>query len=52
MLKDLYIGTAIIFLALALMVYLIVWSRRTIEYIRKKKLSSAREITKSFHEKR
>jgi hypothetical protein len=52
MFKDLYIGTAIIFLALAFLVYLIFWSRRTIEYIRKKKISSAREITKSLHERR
>ena len=52
MFKDLHIGTAIMILALALMVYLIAWSRRTIEFIRKKKLSSAREITKSLHEKR
>ncbi|MGD9345074.1 MAG: hypothetical protein PVH84_04380 [Candidatus Aminicenantes bacterium] len=52
MIKDIYIGTAVIFLALAFMVYLIVWSRSTIEYIRKKKISSAREITKSLHERR
>jgi hypothetical protein len=52
MFKDIYIGTAIIILALALMIYLIAWSRRTIEYIRKKKLSSAREIIKNLHEKK
>ena len=52
MFNDLYIGTAIIFLALAFLVYLIFWSRRTIDYIRKKKISSAREITKSLHERR
>ncbi len=52
MFKDLLIGTAIIILALALMIYLIAWSRRTIEYIRKKKLSSAREIIKGLHERR
>jgi hypothetical protein len=51
MFKDIYIGTAIIILALALMVYLIVWSRRTIEFIRKKRLSSAREIIQNLHEK-
>lgn len=50
--KDLLIGTVIIIFALALLVYLIVRSRRTIEHIRKKKLSSAREITKSLHERR
>ena len=50
--KDLLIGTIIIILALALMIYLIFWSRKTIEHIRKKKLSSAREIIKSLHEKR
>jgi hypothetical protein len=50
--KDLLIGTVIIILALALMIYLIDWSRKTIEHIRKKKLSSAREIIKSLHEKR
>jgi uncharacterized membrane protein YidH (DUF202 family) len=52
MFKDLFIGTVIIILALALIVYLIARSRNTIEHIRKKKLSSAREITKSLHEKR
>jgi len=52
MFKDLIIGTVIIILALILMVYLIFRSRSTIEHIRKKKLSSAREITKSLHEKR
>ena len=52
MFKDLFIGTVIIILALALMIYLIAWSRRTIEHIRKKKLSSAREINKSLHERR
>jgi len=52
MFKDLFIGTVIIIIALVLMVYLIAWSRSTIEYIRKKKLSSAREITKSLHERR
>jgi hypothetical protein len=50
--KDLLIGTVIIILALALMIYLIDWSRKTIEHIRKKNLSSAREIIKSLHEKR
>jgi hypothetical protein len=52
MFKDLLIGTVIIILALALILYLIAWSQRTIEYIRKKKLSSAREITKGLHERR
>jgi hypothetical protein len=52
MFKDHLIGTVIIILALALILYLIAWSRRTIEYIRKKKLSSAREITKDLHERR
>jgi hypothetical protein len=52
MFKDLFIGTVIIIFALALIVYLIVWSRSTIEYIRKKKISSAREITKNLHERR
>ena len=52
MFKDLYIGIVIKILALGLIVYLIVWSRRTIEFIRKKKLSSAREITQKLHEKR
>lgn len=52
MFNNLFFGTVIIILALALIIYIIGWSRRTIEYIRKKKLSSAREITKSLHERR
>jgi hypothetical protein len=52
MIKDIHIGTSIMILALGFMVYLIARSRRTIEHIRKKKLSSAREIIKSIHEKR
>jgi hypothetical protein len=34
------------------MIYLIFWSRKTINFIRKKNLKSAREIDKSLHEKR
>lgn len=52
MFNNLFFGTVIMILALALIIYVIAWSRKTIEYIRKKKLSSAREITKSLHERR
>lgn len=50
--KNLILGTIIMALALGLIIYLIGWCRKTIEHIRKKKLSSAREIIKSFHEQR
>jgi hypothetical protein len=52
MFNNLFFGTVIMIFSLALIIYVIAWSRRTIEYIRKKKLSSAREITKSLHERR
>jgi hypothetical protein len=45
-------GTILLFLALGIIFYLVLRSRKTIEYIHRKKLSSAREITKQIHEKR
>jgi len=52
MYKGLIIGTGIMALALGFMLYIIFWSRKTIDHIRKKNLKSAREIDKSLHERR
>jgi len=51
MFKDIIIGSALIFVSLGLMIYILLWSRRTIELIHKKKLKSAREILKNIHER-
>ena len=42
--KDLIFGMAIIFCSLAFILFIVLWSRKTIERIREKKLQSAREI--------
>jgi hypothetical protein len=42
--KDILIGSVLIFLSLGFILYIVLWSRRTIERIKKKKLQSAREI--------
>lgn len=44
MTKDLIIGSMIILLSLVFILYIVLWSRKTIERIRAKKLKSAREI--------
>ena len=48
--KDIIIGVAIIILGLSFLIYLVWWSKRTIELIAKKRLASAREITKELTE--
>jgi len=52
MLKDAFLGCLIMVLAITFMIYLIFWSRKTIELIHKKKLKSAREIMKNMNEKK
>jgi len=51
MYKGLLIGSGIIALALGFMLYIIFWSRKTINFIYKKNLKTAREINKSLHER-
>ena len=42
--KDILIGGILIFVSLGFILYIVLWSRKTIERIKKKKLQSAREI--------
>lgn len=49
MFTDSFIGGGLILLAAVFMVYLVFWSRRTIELIHREKLKSAREILKKIH---
>jgi len=44
MTRDAIIGCLLIFFALGFILYIVLWSRKTIERIKKKKLQSAREI--------
>jgi multisubunit Na+/H+ antiporter MnhC subunit len=46
--NDVIIGIVIIFAALAFMTYLVLRSRKTIEFVHRKKLNSAREIIQSI----
>jgi hypothetical protein len=50
--KDIIIGTALIFLSLGCIFYITYWSRKTINFIHKKKLKSAREILTKLDERR
>ncbi len=50
--SDVIIGSMIVFGALGLITYLVFRSVRTIDLIHKKKLNSAREITKKINETR
>jgi hypothetical protein len=50
--KDAIIGALITFLALGFMTYIVLWSRRIIERIYRKKLGSAREILKDLNERK
>lgn len=50
--RDIIIGAVITFFALGFMAYIVIWSRRTIERIHKKKLGSAREILRDMDEGR
>jgi len=42
--KDLILGMTFIFGSLAFILFIVLWGRKTIERIRKKKQQSAREI--------
>ena len=46
---EVLIGFAVVAGALGLIVYLVVWSRRTIERIARKRLRSAREILRDIN---
>ncbi len=48
--RDVILGVLITFFALGFMTYIVLWSRRIIERIHRKKLSSAREIIKDLNE--
>ena len=52
MLTDSFIGGILMLITAGFMIYLVFWSRRTIELIRREKLKSAREILKRIHEKK
>ena len=47
--REVLIGFAVVAGALGLIVYLVVWSRRTIERIARKRLGSAREILRDIN---
>ncbi|MBT4484600.1 MAG: hypothetical protein HOC71_13095 [Candidatus Latescibacteria bacterium] len=49
---DLIVGSIIIVFALGFIMYLTLWSRKTIELIAEKKLHSIREILEKLHERR
>ena len=46
---EVMLGGIVIFMALGFMTYLVVRSLRTIRMIRRKKMSSARDILKEMH---
>ena len=49
--KDLIIGGVLIFASLGFILYIVLWSRRTIERIKMKNLHSAREIIQDIDER-
>jgi uncharacterized Rossmann fold enzyme len=50
--KNVIIGSIVVIVSLGFMIYIVFWSRKTIENIRRKKLRSAREIIKRMNERR
>jgi len=52
MYKDLIIGSIVVILSLGFITYIVLWSRKRIELIRKKKLRSAREIINEMNGRR
>lgn len=48
---DSLIGAIIVFVSLGILVGLVVWSRRTINFIADKRLSTAREIKDKISQK-
>jgi len=52
MYKDIIIGSIVVIVSLGFITYIVFWSRKTIENIRRKKLHSAREIIKEMNERR
>ena len=49
---DALLGLIFLFLALAVLIYFFLWTRRIIRYIEEHKLKSAREILKKLNERR
>ncbi len=49
---DALLGVVFLFLSLAILVSVALWSRRIIKFIHKKDLRTAREILKAWHEKK
>ncbi|MBN1272619.1 MAG: hypothetical protein JXB26_10160 [Candidatus Aminicenantes bacterium] len=47
---DFFLGIAIVFLSLFFITYITIWSRNTIERIKKKNLHSARSILKDLND--
>lgn len=50
--KNLIFGTILIAISLGLIIYLIQWSRKTIEFIHENKCCTPRRIIKELNEKR
>jgi len=52
MYKDVIIGSIVVIVSLGFITYIVFWSRKSIEKIKRKKLHSAREIIKGMNERR
>lgn len=52
MYKDVIVGSIVVIVSLGFIIYIVFWSRKTIEKIKRKKLRSAREIIKGMNERR
>jgi len=50
--KDIIIGCILIICSLGFISYIVFWSRRTIDFIARKKMTSLREIVKVLHERK
>jgi len=50
--KNIIIGSIIVIVSLGFMAYIVLWSRKMLERIKRKKLRSAREIIKEINDRR
>lgn len=48
--RDIVVGTSLVFVSLGIVTWLILWSRKTIDFIAGNKLHTAREIEKALHD--
>mgnify|MGYP001158184571 CR=1 FL=1 len=48
--RDIVVGSSIVFAALGIVTWLTLWSRKTIDFIADKKVHTAREIEKALHD--